>query len=475
MSSGWKGIVASHPLVAVALISFVVVVLVYYASLPRLHMGIPYVPATARAMFGDLPAALAHQQRTGLLFSYMTEQAVKLNSPIVQFTFRPFSRPWVAIFDGREAQDIMTHRSKEFDRSNLSGDLVRAHAPKSQLPMLTNDQWRFNRMLVRETMSPKFLNTVAAARAFEAATDLISLWMHKARLAPNATYDVKEDILMAVIDVIWSATFGSEIGSCKVQSKHLASIKHVNVAEAHDKLTIIPSCQAPAAYSALNTLFDSSVIPLKSPFGYYHHWLAMKLIPRLRQAMNLRDRLVQERLRAAYSKFSSLAKDEGEVQSAIDLVVQREAAAASKADRDPMSASVTRYIHDELCLFLSAGSTTTAEAVCWGLKYLTAYPDIQREVRENMKAVFATSSGPGVQPCAEAIAKAELPWLEAFMYESLRHGSNMEGHMRIATCDTEILGYHIPKGTQMILAVSTVDVPVRTWRLTLRSCKGQAF
>jgi len=128
----------------------------YYASLPRNLKDIPYVKASASRMFGDLPAALAHERRTGLLFTYIINKCVELNAPVAQLSFRPFGRPWVVICNGREAQDIMTHRAREFDRSKLSGDLVRAHAPQSQLPMLTNDQWRFNRLLVRNTCRRSF-------------------------------------------------------------------------------------------------------------------------------------------------------------------------------------------------------------------------------------------------------------------------------------------------------------------------------
>jgi len=171
-------------------------------------------------------------------------------------------------------------------------------------------------------MSPKFLSNVAAPRAHEAAADLIALWRHKARLAPGCTIDVKEDLLMAVIDVIWTATFGSDIKSCKTQVDHIAKFDRIPVLNKDTELTTIPSCDPPAAYKSLTTLFDSSVIPLKSPFGYYHHWLAMKLIPCLRNAMNVRDALVRERLAAAYSKFreSSSAKQDA-VTSAIDLTV----------------------------------------------------------------------------------------------------------------------------------------------------------
>ncbi|RYP13802.1 hypothetical protein DL767_010581 [Monosporascus sp. MG133] len=411
--------------------------LFYYASIPKPLPGIPYVKGSERRMFGDLPVALAHERKTGLMFTYIRDNCIKLNAPVVQLFFRPFLKPWIAVCDGREAQDIMTHRTREFDRSPLSGDLVRAHAPQSQLPMLTNEQWRFNRLLVRDTMSPKFLATIAATRAHVAGSDLVALWREKTRLARARTFDIKQDVLMAVVDVIWSATFGSAIQSCQTQRRFLTGINQLAALAADDgddsKLVDIPRCDPPAAYTALTALFDSSIIPLKSPFGYYHHWLAMKVVPRLRRAMRIRDQLVQASIANAYKTFADKASPKPDVvKSAVDLVVEREVASAAKEGRLPMQPAIGQRIHDELCLFLSAGSTTMAEAICWGLK----------RSGNRIPAHGGSDRGNG------------NPYLEAFMYESLRHGTNMEAHLRIALADTQILGHYIPKGSNVILVVN---------------------
>ncbi|KAH8171059.1 cytochrome p450 domain-containing protein [Sarocladium implicatum] len=431
--------------------------LFYHASIPKPLPGIPFVAGSDKRMFGDLPPALAHESKTGLMFTYIRDNCIKLNSPVVQLFFRPFSSPWIAVCDGREAQDIMTHRTKEFDRSPLSGDLVRAHAPQSQLPMLTNEQWRFNRQLIRDTMSPKFLNSFAAAKAHEAGSDLVKLWKQKTRLAEARTFDVKADVLMAVVDVIWSASFGSDIDACKTQLRYLEGVKHVSLPKLIDDREVvnIPACDSPEAYAALITLFDSSIIPLKSPFGYHHHWLAMKVVPRYRRAMSIRDRLVKESIRRAYRTFADKDTTKpDDAKSAVDFVVEREVASAAKEGRPPMQANIAKYIHDELCLFLSAGSTTTAEAICWGLKYLTAHQDIQQKIREHMNSSFSQEFATGSQLTASDIAESTNPFLEAFMYESLRHGTNMEAHLRVALSDTQILGHHIPKGTNVILVVN---------------------
>ena len=160
-------------------------------------------------MFGDLPGVIAHQKETGMVTSYLRDKCVENNEPIMQFFFRPFAQPWVAICDGREAQDIMTHRTREFDRSHVFGDLFRALVPHASVVMPSNDQWKYNRRLVSMTMWPHFLTTVAGPRAYEATNDLVQLWKEKVRLAKEHVFDVKCDISMVVVDTMWLATFGS--------------------------------------------------------------------------------------------------------------------------------------------------------------------------------------------------------------------------------------------------------------------------
>lgn len=81
--------------------------------------------------------------------------------------------------------------------------------PHSAVVMPSNEQWKYNRKLVGITMSPLFLATVAGPRADEATNDLVQLWIEKVRLAGEHVFDVKQDIRMVIVDVMWCATFGS--------------------------------------------------------------------------------------------------------------------------------------------------------------------------------------------------------------------------------------------------------------------------
>lgn len=94
-----------------------VVFLLHRAFVPRSTIpGIPYHHVSRNTFLGDLPRMLAH----GKLYPstwYFHDQCKEHNTPIMQFWIRPFARPWVVVTDGREGYDVMTRRTKTFDRS----------------------------------------------------------------------------------------------------------------------------------------------------------------------------------------------------------------------------------------------------------------------------------------------------------------------------------------------------------------------
>jgi hypothetical protein len=69
----------------------------YKYVLPRPIPGIPYDPKSAKSLFGDALGIVAHFRKTGQLASWMTNHAIKLNSPISQVFAKPLNKPWVRL------------------------------------------------------------------------------------------------------------------------------------------------------------------------------------------------------------------------------------------------------------------------------------------------------------------------------------------------------------------------------------------
>lgn len=102
----------------------------------------------------------------------MCFQNIKLNSPIIQLFIKPLSKPWVIITDYKETQDILTRRTKEFDRSPYFSDIFHGVMPNHHITMSSTDE-RFvaNKKLIQGTMSPQFVNDVGSFIAVELKTN----------------------------------------------------------------------------------------------------------------------------------------------------------------------------------------------------------------------------------------------------------------------------------------------------------------
>lgn len=88
----------------------------YRWALPRPIPGIPYNKDAANSILGDAPDALRFSENSEIV-TWMKETLIKLNEPMIQVFMKPFSKPWVIVADFREAQDVTSRRTREFDRA----------------------------------------------------------------------------------------------------------------------------------------------------------------------------------------------------------------------------------------------------------------------------------------------------------------------------------------------------------------------
>ncbi|KAK4504915.1 hypothetical protein PRZ48_002878 [Zasmidium cellare] len=423
--------------------------LLYRAALPKPIPGIPYNEKSARSLFGDAPDLGKYHSKTHEVISFLTKRLQELNTPICQVWVKPFSRPWVVISDGREATDIMSRRGREFDRSNFFRDLFEALSPHHQSIMPTNDQWRYNRRLMADAMSSPFLNNVASHRLHESTSDLVSLLREKVRLAPGHVFNMYKDLQFCTMDVIWAATFGTELGISQSQAMYLSRLDHMELPNTSDSLVNFPENDLPEVWYMLAAIMGSCEVVMTSPLGRWHHLLMIKFYPSMRRALTTRDKLINSKLTEAWKTFADgdTTNEGNKVRCVVDMIVERETILAKKQGKEPDRKS--KYLFDEMAGFLNAGYETTSTALAWGIKYLMGYQDMQEKLRESLRSAHPEAAAQGIQPSAEAIAKVHVPYLEAFMEEAIRHSALVSVNIRMATMDTEVLGYRIPKGTDV--------------------------
>lgn len=75
------------------------------------------------------------------------------------------------------------------------------------------------------------------------------------------------------------------------------------------------------------------------------------------------------------------------------------------------------------------------------------YPSVQKELRTALKVAFPGSRLPSV----DQVLDSTIPYLDATCEECLRLAGTSKGNLRQALVDTEILGYKIPKGAELLL------------------------
>jgi len=133
----------------------------YRRMLPRPLPGIPYNKDLG--LLGDLPELIQYRRTQPNFRRFFGELCVRHNSPMVQAFLRPLARPVVVLTDYRESQDITLRRGKHFDRSKMHADAFGTVLPDHHISMRSWDpRFRENRELVKDLMTPAFLNQVTS-------------------------------------------------------------------------------------------------------------------------------------------------------------------------------------------------------------------------------------------------------------------------------------------------------------------------
>ncbi|XP_064189689.1 cytochrome P450 2J2-like [Anguilla rostrata] len=111
-----------------------------------------------------------------------------------------------------------------------------------------------------------------------------------------------------------------------------------------------------------------------------------------------------------------------------------------------------------LDLFL-AGTETTSTTLRWALLYMMKYPDIHEKVQAEIDRVIGQSRQPTMAD------RADMPYTDAVIHEIQRMGNIVPLNMpRIASNDTTLGGYFLPKGTAIMTNLSSVLFDKTVWQ-----------
>ncbi|KAK5728388.1 hypothetical protein LTR15_001524 [Elasticomyces elasticus] len=123
--------------------------------------------------------------------------------------------------------------------------------------------------------------------------------------------------------------------------------------------------------------------------------------------------------------------------------------------------SEEQLVHQTMT-FLAAGHETTATSMTWAILALCQYPDVQKKLREEVRAKLPSPDGP-----QSALVTAELivglPYLHAVCSEVLRVHPPAGMTKRVAVKDTSILNQHIPAGTDIVIIMRAINQSKDLW------------
>ncbi|KAK2853511.1 hypothetical protein Q5P01_006172 [Channa striata] len=106
-----------------------------------------------------------------------------------------------------------------------------------------------------------------------------------------------------------------------------------------------------------------------------------------------------------------------------------------------------------------AGFDTVTTALSWSVMYMVAYPEIQERLYQELKVNVGLDRTPRLSD------KPNLPFLEAFILEMLRHSTFLPFTIPHSTTkDTSLNGYFIPKDTCIFINQWQINHDPELWK-----------
>ncbi|KAF9878737.1 cytochrome P450 [Colletotrichum karsti] len=445
-------------IMAIAMAMAAGVYVLYRHLLPKPIPGVPYNPEAVTSILGDLPGLIRENQTGGSGLEWMIAQAKRHPGPLCQIFIQPLGKSFLVLADFCEAQDIFLRRAGEWDRSDWSIEILGGAVPSHHINMKTGPEWKAHRRLLQDLMTPSFLHTVAAPNIYRSVCNLVELWDFKSRESNGRPFTALDDIYDAAMDAVLEFSFGSAFPHRAIhpqleaaRNADLKALRGLLKAVGEDEPVEFPRA---AAHETIQATYQTSkaigeVYDFPRPrFG----WYLKKFQPSETAAARVRHAYIKDQIDKGVERLLGRSKngsDEDEwIKSAVDLMLSRETKFAAKEGRDPIYWSST--MRDEVLGFVIAGHDTTSTTILWGLKFLTASPEVQDKLRAALRAVHAGAVEESRAPSPYEITHNTVAYLDAVVEEILRLAGTIPVIERQCNRDTTLLGRFVPKGTTVL-------------------------
>jgi cytochrome P450 len=154
------------------------------------------------------------------------------------------------------------------------------------------------------------------------------------------------------------------------------------------------------------------------------------------------DRIVYRLIRERRAAGASHAERPDLLQLLVDAVDPE-----AKADTTASAARLSeREVRDQLVTFFLAGHETTSQALTWAFYCLSQTPAAERALHAELESVLGDR-----EPTFDDLER--LPYTEQVMLEAMRLYPPVYAIARRAREDTEVGGYRVPRGSEVMIWV----------------------
>ncbi|KAM9228729.1 cytochrome P450 2D17-like [Dugong dugon] len=134
-----------------------------------------------------------------------------------------------------------------------------------------------------------------------------------------------------------------------------------------------------------------------------------------------------------------------------------------KAKGNPESSFTNENLRLVVADLFFAGMVTTSTTLDWALLLMLLHPDVQRRVQQEIDEVIGQVRPPEMED------QARMPFTTAVVHEVQRFGDIVPLSLpHMTSRDTEVHGFRIPKGTTLILNLSSVLKDEAVWEKPFR-------
>ncbi|KAF8694126.1 cytochrome P450, partial [Rhizoctonia solani] len=439
----------------------------------------------------DIPAISRAGKNGDGLFADFVAHTVSIHGPISQVRFTPatgkndtahlrYTRLYkillgwhrlVIVNDKAEMERIIL-REKITDTSARLRSVFATVLPNSQISLPANEIWKKHRRLSGPSMSRRYLERMSE-RIVAGANDLVGLWQAKYTLVGCSAFDPVLDFHLATMDGIVNVTLGHSIGCMKHAYDALPSSVQYSSSVVH-----FPPVDPPLLYKSGKFIVKEVERSLQSPFPVLTTWLFTYTSLTWWKHYNFIASFFTTAIAQARERETELGEAKQglstNADSVLDMIVQREG-------REGEEAFGKENLLDELIMYILAGQDSTAVSLSWLFKYLSTNANVQRQLHDEMCAVFGPSEESNNLDFDLLDNSERVPILESVVAETMRCAGvaaiiarDRERQLRVliptsdivlfsVLQDEVILGRHVPKGAQLMFTTKLMSQSETEW------------